>query len=181
MIKKLILAAVLALIAFSIYLYNYLGAYKSVTFAVEEAGPMYLLSQTHTGAYHLIGAKISEVEKWAQDHGIPCRKTFGEYLDDPAGTDQDRLHSRGGCVLEQKPSVALPEGYEFEERAKRHYVVATYDGSPAIGPFTVYPKAKEYLETQRLKSDGPVMEIYTINGDSVVTRYHFPIAPPAGP
>jgi effector-binding domain-containing protein len=45
----------------------------------------------------------------------------------------------------------------------------------------VYPKAFEYIERERLKSDGPNIEIYSVSGQSVTTEYLFPVAPPPGP
>ncbi len=180
MIKKFILAAFITLIGFAIYLYLYLGANKEVTLTVAEQGPLVLLYADHAGAYHEIGKKIEYVEKWAREKSLPCRRTFGEYLDDPSAVDQDRLRSRGGCVLEQKIEE-FPEDMKLEERPRRRYVVARFEGSPAIGPFTVYPKAAEYIETMRLKSDGPAMEIYTIQGTAVTTEFLFPVAPPPAP
>lgn len=181
MIKKLALAAFIALIGFAIYLYVYLGGFKEPRFMVLEQGPLHLVYVSHSGAYHEIGPKIESVEAWAHSRGYACDRTFGEYLDNPSAVDQDRLRSQGGCVMKESVRDALPEGMKYEERPARRYLVGTFEGSPAIGPFKVYPKAYETMESQRLKSDGPTIEIYTVHGTSVTTQYLFPVAPPPAP
>ena len=176
MIGKLLLTLVLSAAGLFTYLYIYLGASKSVEILIEEQPPLTLLFLDHTGAYHYIGTKIGEVETWASKNNVACPRTFGEYLDSPEAVDQDRLRSRGGCIV-QKPLTRAPaEGMRLEDRPGRRYLVARFEGSPSIGPFKVYPKVYAFIESKRLKSDGPVLEIYTVNGDAVLTEYLFPIA-----
>lgn len=181
MLKKIILSLFVCLVVFAFYVMNYTGYFNPVELSTREEGPLHLVYKEHRGAYHGIGTVIGEVEKWAQDNGIPCTRSYGEFLDDPAAVDQDRLRSRGGCVLNEASPVPLPEEFKSDNKPRRSYVVALFEGAPGISPFTVYPKALEYIAAQRLKSDGPVIEIYSVNGTSVVTEYLFPIAPPPAP
>jgi AraC family transcriptional regulator len=181
MLKRALVVIVIALIGFAIYFVNYTGYFKKVEIETREYGELEFLYKEHRGAYHFIGTVIAEVEKWAHDNQQSCKRTYGEFLDDPAAVDQDRLRSRGGCVLERPLTAAPPEGFTVEKRPARRYVVARFSGSPGIGPFTVYPKAFEYIERERLKSDGPNIEIYSVSGQSVTTEYLFPVAPPPGP
>lgn len=178
-IGRLLGLLVLTGLSLAAYLYFYLGFTQPVEITVEERGPLVLVYRLHLGAYHQIAPAIIEVEKWARDNGVACPKTFGEFLDDPASVDQDRLRSHAGCVVEKEVAVTLPEGFNQEVRPKRHYVVGRFSGSPSIGPIKVYPKVKDYLQTQRLKSASlAVIETYLIRGENVTTEFLFPIEPP---
>ena len=174
MIRVALLGLFAFVLSLAVYLYFYLGFYKPVDVALERRGPLYFLYKTHTGAYHQIGPAISAVENWTHEHKVPCEKTFGEYLDDPQAVDQDRLRSRGGCVL-SGPLNSPPAEFQYEQRPEREYVVARFSGSPAIGPFKVYPKAKQFISEKRLKSAEGAIEVYLVRGDKVETEYLFPI------
>lgn len=177
MIRVALLGILAFALSLAVYLFFYLGFYKPVDLAVEKRGPTFLLYKTHMGAYHQIGPAISAVETWAKDNKVSCEKTFGEYLDNPQAVDQDRLRSRGGCIL-QGPLTNPPPEFQYEQRPERQYVVARFSGSPAIGPLKVYPKAQEYIASKRLKTDPAAMEIYLIRGDLVETEYLFPVDSP---
>lgn len=177
MIKWIFLSVISAVTVLAVYLYFYLGAYKPVEFHVEQAGPFHLLYQNHQGPYHQIMPKIQAAEAWAREHHLPCPRTYGEYLDDPQGVDQDRLRSHAGCLLGSVPGEKPPASFTYEERPERRYAVARFTGSPSIGPFKVYPKLEAFLQRERLASSpDPVIEIYRINGDQVETEYLFPLA-----
>lgn len=174
-ILRFLIALFIALCGLAIYLFVHLGLSKPVTVTVEERGPFHFLYQTHLGAYHDIGPKITAVEEFAREQKIECPKTFGEFLDDPGAIEQDRLRSKVGCIVNDKPSVALPEGFSYELRPASQYAVGHFEGSPAIGPFKVYPKVKEYILTERLKASGAVIETYLIRGEKVTTEFLFPV------
>lgn len=174
MIKYMFPSLVLGLGGLGIYLYFYLGLSLPVEISVETRAPITLLWQEHRGAYHQIMPVIQKAETWAQANQVPCPKTFGEFLDDPAAVEQDRLRSRAGCVLNTELET-VPEGFTLETRAARSYVVGRFAGSPSVGPMTVYPAIKEYIAEKRLKSSAPPLEIYTVNGSSVTTEYLFPL------
>jgi hypothetical protein len=174
-ILRYLVTIVLAFLGLATYLFFYLGVNKPVTVELGERGPFHLLYGNHLGAYHEIGPVISEVEKWARSQHVDCPLTFGEYLDDPNAVDQDRLHSRGGCVLNAKPNVAWPETFSYEERPQGHFAIGHFEGSPAIGPWKVYPKIKDFLDARRLKNNGPVLETYLIRGEHITTEYLFPV------
>ncbi len=177
MIKYIFLSLFVGLIFMAVYLWNYLGMDRSVQISKGQRGPFLMLYKKHMGAYHHIMPTISAVEKWATDNGASCSVTFGEFLDDPAAVDQDRLRSRGGCFLRAPlaQDKNLPEGFAFESREPRQFVIARFSGAPSVGPFKVYPEVEDYLETHRLKKDGAVIEVYHVNGSQVETEYLFPI------
>jgi AraC family transcriptional regulator len=174
-IGKFLGALALTAIGLFIYLYFYLGMTKPVKIETGERGPFIMVYKNHMGAYHYIGPVIAAVEKWAADNNLRCELTFGEYIDDPASVDQDRLRSRGGCIFSVKPPVPLPEGFVAEDRPKQRFVIGTFEGSPSVGPFKVYPKVQDYIQTRRLKQSGAVIETYLIRGEKVTTEFLFPL------
>jgi hypothetical protein len=56
-------------------------------------------------------------------------------------------------------------------------VVAEFDGSPSIGPWTVYPKVKDFAIAQKILLQQDVFEIYTVNNMAVHTEYLFALKP----
>ena len=158
----------------------YLGAFKPVLIAEKNQGPFHLLYKEHTGAYHKIAPTIAEVETWAKSKGLDCSRTFGEYFDDPRSVDEGRLHSRGGCLLNELPSnlqneLSLSE-YKTSDLPEKKYVTAVFEGSPGIGPMKVYPKVEEYFSAKGQKPSGAVMEIYVVHSEkAMTTTYLFPL------
>lgn len=175
MIKNVILAIAGALFALVIYLFVYLGVYKSASIGLETRGPLHLLYKTHIGAYYKIDPTIDAVEALAREKKLSYSSTYGEYLDNPQAVDQDRLRANGGCVLDQPLTTPPPEGFHYEDRPAREYVVGTFTGSPAIGPYKVYGKAKSFAAEHGLKLEESTIEIYVVNGSAVTTTYLFPV------
>jgi effector-binding domain-containing protein len=174
MIRTLVGLTLLGLLVLAGYLFFYLGFYAPVEVRIEERGPLILVGKDHTGAYHGVGQSISAVERWAIEQNVPCPQTFGLFFDDPAAVDQDRLRSRGGCILMAKADgVEIPADFITDERPRARFVVGRFEGSPSISPFKVYPKIKEFVEEQRLKVPIEAMEIYTLNGADVITEVLF--------
>lgn len=165
MLKKIIFFVLSSFIVFAATIYYRLGAYKNVDISVEKLPPMHLLYKEHYGAYHKINTVISEVESWAVSHNVPCKKTFGEYLDDPRLVDERRLRSNGGCVLEIIPAEKTPFAIKTIESAR--YVVAHFTGAPSIGPLKVYPKVEEYFKSNRINMPTTVIEIYDVQNQSL--------------
>jgi DNA gyrase inhibitor GyrI len=157
------------------YVLIHLGAFRSVEVHVVERGPYTLIYRDHAGAYYQINGVISEVEKWVRAQGQPCDPSFGEYLDDPNTTEEARLHSRGGCVVEKVPSD-LPADFHVRVLPLRQYLMATFSGSPAIGPVKVYPKIESMRRERKLQTDGPIIEMYHILDESrMETTYLLPV------
>lgn len=175
MVKWLLLFFVSGIIVFATTLYFKLGSHLPVQLE-DFKGPAYhLIYKEHTGSYHKITHRLEEVEQWAAENNIPCHKTFGLYLDNPQVIEELRLRSEGGCVTTHEVS-SLPKDFHFKTIPSTKYLKATFHGSPSIGPFKVYPKAKEWFAQKRIKMEGPVLEIYEMNGlESMTTTYLFPI------
>lgn len=184
MIKHTLYAVGLGLTIFLLYLFQYTGAFKSVSVAEDERGPYSIVYKNHVGAYHKIVSTIEEVEKWAHENGLKCRLSFGEFFDDPRSVEEGRLTSRAGCVIdplvenEKKliENLKLPQDFKISEIPKTKAVVALFTGAPGIGPLKVYPKAEDYLVEHKLTRKNSVIEIYEIfSNKSMQTTYIWPV------
>lgn len=173
--KLLALPFFLGLLILAGYLYYYLGAYKEVEITIVDRGEVITVGRAHRGAYHQINSVIVQVEEWAKANSIGCQQTFGEYLDNPQQVEEARLKSIGGCVLEEPLKIsALPDGLSIGSFPAGQYVHATFTGSPAIGPWKVYPKLMEYVAQRGLKTSSRSIELYKINADGkMTTEYLF--------
>lgn len=186
MIKHTLYAFSLGFVIFLLYLFQYTGAFKSVSVDQDERGPYTIVFKNHVGAYHQIVSTIQEVENWAKSVGLKCRLSFGEYFDDPRVVEEGRLNSRGGClidplipeensILEKNRDKLLPD-FKIDRIEKTKAVVALFTGAPGIGPMKVYPKAEDYITDHRLTRKGSVIEIYEIfDKKAMQTTYIWPI------
>lgn len=176
MLRSLFLVVMTSLIVGTAYLLFRNGVFLPVAFSVKNDGPLILLGTGHVGAYHTVLPSLQKVEAFAKENELPCTTTFGEYLDDPNVVETERLKSFVGCVLTEKPSIPLPEGFKVSERPARRYLVGTFRGSPALGPYKAYGKAHELMVQQELTADGSVIELYRLEDDGALTTlYYFPV------
>lgn len=186
MIRHTIFAIGLGLFIFFLYLFQYTGAFKSVTVVISDRPAYQVIYKDFTGPYHKIVATIQEVEKWAQAQGLGCRLSFGEYFDDPNRIEEGRLKSRGGCLVDPLKADEkqlwtslkdkLPVDYKVDEIPATKAVVSLFEGAPSIGPIKVYPKAKDFILRNNLVHKGSVIEIYEIfDQRSMQTTYIWPI------
>ncbi|HRO66690.1 MAG TPA: GyrI-like domain-containing protein [Pseudobdellovibrionaceae bacterium] len=176
MLRSLFLIVMTSLIVGTGYLLFRNGVFLPVAFSVKNDGPLILLGTAHVGAYHTVLPSLQKVEAFAKENKLPCSTTFGEYLDDPNVVETARLKSFVGCVLTEKPSIPLPEDFRLSERPSRRYLVGTFQGSPALGPYKAYGKAQELMARQNLTADGSVIELYRMEKDGdMTTLYYFPV------
>ena len=175
-IKHFIFATLLGIVILAFIAMVQMGLLKPVTITHVEAGPFRLLYKDHVGAYHKVGEAIVAVETFAKEKQIKCERSFGLYMDDPAVVEQARLRSRGGCVIDQAPEIALPEDIKIQEIPRSKFVQGEFGGSPRIGPLRVYPKLLAEISEKKLATaKWGVMEIYEISADSIQTKYLFPL------
>ena len=188
MIRHSLLALSLGVILFFLYLFQYTGAFKAVTVAQDKRGPYTLIYLEHLGPYHKIVEKIQIVEKWAQENGLKCRLSFGEYFDNPRLVEEGRLTSRGGCLIDplvkaeletyEKIKTQLPPDFKTEILPQTDAVVALFDGAPSIGPMKVYPAIEDFIAENDLKKKSSILEIYEVFSQNAMhTTYIWPIAP----
>lgn len=173
MLKGFFAGSLVAIFSVLTYLYIHLGFRERVSIKEEARGPFYVIYQDHLGAYYRISAVIDTVEKAVKEAKLPCERTFGEFFDNPKTVDEDRLHSRGGCISMQ-PYMNLPPGFLSAEIPARSYVIASFSGSPAIGPWKVYPEVQEYRKNHGLPDFSESIEIYSLHGNGITTEYLIP-------
>jgi hypothetical protein len=177
--KWIILSAVSLVCWVALYLYIYLGLSKPVHVELKTSPELVLVFKKHLGAYHKVNETIEDVENRFKKEGLQCPQTFGEYPDDPEKISEDRLVSYVGCVFKE-PAAALKalakkNDLQYEVRTPRKAIVATFAGSPAVGPMKVYPKIDALIQDQRLVRSSALMEIYEVQGDHVLTTYLQPV------
>ena len=170
----IILFCITTLCSFAFVIYIRLGGFQPVSIEVNFFGPKYLVYKNHTGAYHTINSSITEVEKWAQKNGYECQTTFGEYLSDPEKIQTEYLKSHAGCVTYNIPQQ-IPSIYHVKKLPKTKSVIAYFNGSPAIGPWKVYSKVKNFIKAKGLITKQYPLEFYTLKDKTIQTTYIFPL------
>jgi hypothetical protein len=185
-VRKAIIATIVLALGFLAYVAIYVGIMRPVHLSEEQAGPFRIVAKTHVGPYYKMASVIQEVESWAKNHQLKCRLSFGQYFDDPTRVDENRLQSRGGCILEPGETLPTPLPSEFvaDQIPAGRFIKATFDGAPSIGPVLVYPKILEKAREARTansRSDQDhawgAIEVYEVHDDrSMTTTYYFPIS-----
>ena len=173
--RNIFFTVIFLVVAFLIWFVYSVGFFKTVEIREEKLSGMILLYKEHVGPYHNIIDAISAVENFAKEKKWPCRKTFGEYLDNPDAVEHDRLRSLGGCILEAPVAdlaSQLPADIKVKELPEKNYVVGIFYGAPMVGPYTVYPKLDEYAHSHNLKRSGSTLEIYEmVSEKDLMTKY----------
>ena len=173
MLRYALGTTLLILVCISAFVFWRTGFYKEVHITSGELGPFHLVYKEHLGPYHKIPPVIKEVEEAMENIGNKCSLAFGRYLDDPKTVDHDRLRSHGGCAFNQ-PLSHPTSSFKQEQIPRKEYVIATFNGSPSVGPFKVYPKVEEWFKKFGYKQTGSVIELYqTLEDGSVLTKYLF--------
>lgn len=159
------------------------GSFKSVHIEQGTRGPFVAVYKNRLGAYHESSTTLFEVEKALKDKDFICLYTFGYYIDDPNSTEAERLRSELGCLFEDKFKHQLEEivknansDLNIKYIDAKNYVVGTFDGSPALVSFKVYPKMKKWADENRYSLKPQVLEIYEVkSSDKVKTSVLFEI------
>lgn len=181
MIKHTIIALLIGLLIFGLYLAQYVGAFKKVNIGLESRETFYLIGKNHNGAYHQIVPVIQEVESWFKSNSLDCRLSFGEYIDNPNTTEEGRLRSIGGCIISSSDhkkidewKEKIPNEYFLKEIQAQKFLVAKFEGSPGFGPIKVYPKVQNFSHENQIALLGPNFEIYEIfEKNKMITTYLF--------
>lgn len=173
MIRGMLLAFAVGVLGLATYLYFHLGVREPVLVQIIDKPDAVLIYKDHVGEYYKISNVIREVESWAQAHNLDCSQSFGEYFDDPAVVEPERLRSRGGCVVSATESIDSVDltGVKSETWLGGRFIQAEFSGSPAIAPFKVYPRLQEFAEAQFLKAEFRCIEIYRFINGKMQTTY----------
>ncbi|MEC9282192.1 MAG: GyrI-like domain-containing protein [Bdellovibrionota bacterium] len=151
----------------------YLGYYKNVDTSIGTPVELHLLGKDVTGPYHMVNKSIEEVEAYTRENNIPCPRSFGMYFDNPEQVEPEKLRSFVGCVIDQKLTEAPVDFRQESPKIEKAYM-ASFTGSPALGPLKVYPEARDWFERNKLVFPY-ALEIYLIKDSHFKTEYIFPI------
>ena len=171
--KKILLAFFVFLISGALGLMWRLGVKKPVTVQIENLAEQKIIFANHIGAYHKMNDSIVKVESELSRRGFACKQTFGHYVDSPEHQDEDRLRSEGGCLVPSHDIDLKGTDLQTGTIPAGQYIRATFEGSPSISPFKVYPKVNEFAHENRLRRADDFYEIYEIRGEQVFTTYLF--------
>lgn len=177
MAKKVFGSFLIVLFSILIVTYFKSGAYKSVETKKTPPPKLQLFYVENIGPYHKIMENLSYVEDEFKKLGTPCKKTFGHFLSDPEIIDHDKLVSHVGCAFapEESPQLfTLPDRvkekfFSSEERADKVCFKGNFKGSAHLSAIKVYPILKKMAEAERIKLTDDYLEVYTIEGDKVLT------------
>ena len=184
-LKLIVLYTLGAIISMFVMTAWFLGVFKPVEVSLTEKSDFVLIYKLHEGPYHKINEAIVEVENFALKNSIVCYKSFGEYIDNPAEVDQDRLRSHAGCLFDQDVeawtdrlnNLRLPNGYQVRRVSKANYIRAFFEGSPVIGPLKVYGKVEDWAQEKKLRLQWPSFEVYKVTDKAIQTEYLFSFLP----
>ncbi len=178
MIKAFVITLCIFL-GFAVFIFFRTGLNQPVNLMSGEVGPYLLVYKIHRGSYHKMNSTIESVETFFKEKNKSCPMAFGRYIHDPSLVDEDRLESHGGCVFvsqDDQVKNLIQENSELQSEwiEKKEYIIATFEGSPSVGPIKVYPEVESWMKKYGYKKKGPVIEIYqTLGADAVMTKYLF--------
>lgn len=173
MIRSLVIGFLGAIILIGAATYFHLKAYKEPSIYYDSQPPLTLVFIEIRGDYVQTSIKIGEVENLVKTANFKCDATFGLFFDDPELVATQDLKSWMGCIYQDGEQI--PEGIETltikKLEANKDILAADFEGSPALGPRKVYPKAKKMLGNSI--SLFPALEIYTYKNNELRTKYYF--------
>jgi len=177
MAKKVFGSFLVLLFSFMIFTYFKSGAYKSVEAEKVVSPKFQLFYVENVGPYHKIMENLSYVEDEFKKLGTPCVRTFGHFLSDPEVIKHEKMISHVGCAFtpEESPQLfTLPDRvkekfFTSNEQADRVCFKGNFRGSPALSAIKVYPVLQEMAETNKIKLSKDYLEVYTVEGEKVLT------------
>jgi hypothetical protein len=175
---KIVLIAILILIALFSIIYTYYGGFRKIDFVIAEQGGETLIYENLTGDYKQSPVIMDKIYySLINSDKVETYKGFGIYYDNPKKVETSKLRSEIGCILEEKDSVKindLKSKYNIKTFPKGSYIVTEFPSkgkiSVIIGIFKVYPALTDYLKKQGYSEKGAVMEIYDTPNKKIVYR-----------
>ncbi len=158
--------------------YTYYGGFKKITFDIIEQGGETLVYEDVTGDYRQAGEVSDRVYySLLNEHNIETFKGFGIYYDNPREVERSKLRSKVGCILEETDFDKIPElekSFNIKTYPHKKYLVTEFPYKDNFSIFTgimrVYPAIHKYIESNDLKIDGHIMEIYDIPNKKIIYR-----------
>ena len=133
---------------------------------IEKLDAITVVALRHTGPYHLIGPKFTELMGWVNRHNVPMGLGVAIYYDNPDEVAAQDLRS-DACMMAPADYV-LPEADGLDIRIERiasgEYATVTHVGSyEGIGDCWARFMGQAMPKTGRDFGDAPPFEIYRNN------------------
>lgn len=156
------------------------GLFHSVKITEKEIDTIELVYEEHTGSYSETGKLQDKIYyKLLNNEEIETYKGIGIYYDDPKETQQEKLRSKVGCIIE-------PADYDRIDKLENNYNVMEISGQKMIytefpyrskmaimaGIFKVYPKIEKYRQDKGYPKRESI-EIYDLPNKKII--YLMPI------
>jgi len=179
MAKKVFGSFLVMLFSILIFLYFRTGAYKSVKTVKAPAPMLELYYMENVGPYHKIVDSLNYVEDEFNKLGIECPRTFAHFMSDPEIIEHEKLISHVGCAFSPKEA---PQIFTLPKKVEQKFYLDTknapdilcykgsFEGSPSLSALKVYPRLKEMAQEDRVKITSDYIELYTVDGDRVLTE-----------
>ena len=163
--KVLLIVIILVLVLFVLFLWQS-GVFTKVVIQEKVMGPYMIVYEDHVGPYKNIGKVMDTIYSSLKKDNIEPSKGFGIYYDNPQLVPQEKLRSKGGCVIEEKDKKLLNQvkaKYKIINYNKQKFVIVEfpYKNNLAImvGIFKVYPALMKYVQDKKYPQK-EIIEMY---------------------
>lgn len=175
---KIVLTAVLVLVAAGVIFYAYFGGFRQVDISISESGGEVLVYEKMLGDYRQSAEVMDRVYyTLLNEDKIETFKGFGIYYDNPQEVEHSVLRSDVGCILEETDISKIPqlqEKYSVRTFPVKEYIIAEFPykgkASVFVGIMKVYPQINAFAEENGYSEDGAVMEIYDMPNKKILYR-----------
>lgn len=176
---RIILFALMALIAALLVATAYYGGFKRVSFTQKPAGDYWLVFLKMKGDYAQSPIKMDSVYYWLEAQNIKSEYGFGRYYDNPELVEPEYLRSDIGCIISKPDSATkavILNQFNLEYYPKVEHVVCEFPFKGALsvlfGVYRVYPRLNDYIRSNNLyKKDEPMMEVYDVKNAKIHYLY----------
>jgi len=177
-VLKILLIVLGLFIAIVVIAYAFIGGFAKIDIQEKQTGGEVLVYQEMTGDYSKSALVMDQVyNTLLNDFKIETTKGFGEYYDNPAVVEKEKLRSDIGCILEPKDTgrVAKLEGkFKIKSCPEGNYIVTEFPFksklSVFVGIMRVYPAINKYIKEKGYSEEGSIMEIYDVPKKKIIYR-----------
>ncbi|NDV46907.1 hypothetical protein D0T49_07585 [Paludibacter sp. 221] len=171
--KKIIRAVLFTIVIFAALFavfYGYYGGFRKVQFTVAELDSQLLTYEDVTGEYSQTPQISNRVYSiLLNEFGVETYKGFGIFYDNPQDTEQSKMRSEVGCILDGISDSLLISRIETKLKVKTlpagQYIATDFpfkgNISIMMGIMKVYPALNKYKKANGM-SDAPIIEIYDV-------------------
>ncbi len=174
---KIALIVIAVLVALIVCVYAYYGGFKKISFNIERQGGETFVYEDMLGAYKQ-APKVQDRIYYAllNEEKIETTKGIGVYYDNPQKTEESKMRSEIGCILNVADSATLEKlagKYQVKTLPESDFIVSEfpYKGalSVIVGLMKFYPALARYCAENGYEHS-PVTEIYDIANGKIIYR-----------